>query len=607
MNLNSLLYHCSLMIKKYLRYRFSIGFAVIICFVFVSVNPANADYTMPKGIPDPAASFGGALDPTDSPTPAWPASWTAGSTSATAGYYYVDKTDPNATDSGNPYGHPDLPRKSIPEGSLNAGDYVYVHAGSYTNIDSGGDRFNWYGTGTSANPIWITGNPTVKPMLQDLTQIGYGSGSTSYLVFENFELNCVGDGKGKLAVRPSVDGDTVDHVVVRNCVLTGTQDAADSSGLSAGWSQSVDSWPNSKITYTVFYNNTISNYGDKAISDEAGIIAGFHVDYLWVLNNTIHDVGSDSIAGSHYSDNNTKKTEHYYIGGNTLYGNGENGIDLKGAKHVIISENTISGPFTREQGWGIVLHYGASPSTTVKDAWVIFNKIHHVSGGIYTSGSVGCDDLHVIGNLIYDVDADYAETSDPLNGYCVFIGGGDGAFHVVDNTFYDYDSGILVQDLDGTDSLDIHGNIFAARSERGGYELKEETDESKINLDYNQFYLSGGSAAFYWGGESRNLNYMQGIASECTNGAEGDPLLFSPVSDFRISSNSPCRDANVKHNVYDTFYNAYGINIRTDKSGISRPQGSACDIGAYEYDEGGVAVPNAPLNLEINTGTVVLK
>ena len=549
-----------------------------IVVVLLLAGTAWADYTMPIGIPDPALSFGGTLDPIDTPTPDWPASWNEGTTSATEGYYYIDKTDGNATDSGNTYGHPDLPRASIPEGALSAGDFIYVHAGTYTAADSGGDRFNWYGTGTSANPIWITGNPTTNPIFQDHLHIADG-GSASYIIFENFEFS---GSAAWLETRPTTDGHTVDHLVIRNCTMTGAQVTDDRTPINIGPSSSTDYIPNSTINYTVVYNNTISNYGDKSSTEECGVYAGYHTDYTWVLNNTIFSVGADSLGGCHYADNGTKKTEHYYIGGNTLYGNGENGIDLKGARYVIISENTIYGPYTREQGYAIVLHYGAPPSTTVKDAWVIFNKIYSVSGGIYTS-SVGCDNLTILGNIIYDVKASYAAQVDALNGYCVRIAGGNGTFRIVDNTFYQYDKGLDINDLDGTDTCSIHGNIFHTRNSTDNYEIEEGTDESKIDIDYNQYYPVAESAAFNWGGSERTLSYMQNTASECAHGAEGDPKLVNPTTDFSLQSDSPCVDASVEHAAYDAFYTAYSISIEKDYDGTARPQNSVWDMGAYEY------------------------
>jgi len=578
-----------LVINKKVVLSLSFCFIVIFLFCTILAKRAYSDWTPPKGIPDPSDYFS-VFDPIDDLAPvvnqdgtcSYCPGWPSG---VDAGRYYVDNNDQNATDTNNPYGCPDQPRETIPEGTLNAGDFVYIAGGGTYNASG---VFDWDGIGTAANPIWITGDPSNPPVLNDVIKPGNG-GPTSYLILQYFTMS--GE-YNTLEIQPGDDGDDLDHIVIRHFTMTGTQQASNYTALLVAWSQAFDPNPNSSVNYTVIYDGTISRYGNKSSTDEAGVMAGYHSDYTWILDCTIHDVGADAIAGCHYADDNTKKTEHCFIGRITTWGNGENGIDLKGARYVIISECTIYGPFTREQGWGIILHYGASPSTTVKDVWIIFNKIYHVSGGIYTS-SVGADNMNIIGNLIYDVDADYAVESDPLNGYAVFIGGGDGTFRVVNNTFYDYDDGLLIEDLNGTDVLYIHGNIFANRGEPGGFEIDEDTDESRIKLDYNRYYYPGGSAAFNWGGSSRNLSYMQVTAGECTHGTEGDPKLTNPISDFSLQIDSDCIDKSIEHSVYGDFYTEYSIDIRKDFKGVARPQGNSWDIGAFEFSSA------APKNLRI--------
>jgi len=58
-----------------------------------------------------------------------------------------------------------------------------------------------------------------------------------------------------------------------------------------------------------------------------------------------------------------------------------------------------------------------------------------------------------------------------------------------------------------------------------------------------------------------------------------DPQFVSPAgSNFRLTDSSPCRDSGI-----DTSANMYGAVI-DDFDGVSRPQGLAYDMGAFEYE-----------------------
>ena len=69
---------------------------------------------------------------------------------------------------------------------------------------------------------------------------------------------------------------------------------------------------------------------------------------------------------------------------------------------------------------------------------------------------------------------------------------------------------------------------------------------------------------------------------------------------FQLRANSPAINAGIADDVYSTFLNHYGIDIRKDLVGTSRPQGSSFDIGAYEYtSQLALQPPNPPTVLQI--------
>lgn len=555
-------------------------------------------YNPPIGIPNPSTTFGWEIDRA---TPAWPANWTAGTPSDAANCYYVDNTSPSSTDVSNPNGNPSKPRKTIPEGVLAAGSYVYVNAGTYTSADSSGDRFDWAGVGTSANPIWITGNATTRPVLQDLTQIGQ-AGNTSFLIFENFEFNT--STAAGLKVTPGADGMNIDHVLIRNIKRTGTQTKNDVEGIVLSISQQTDSIPTSTVTNIVIYNNNISTIGDPSPtgSDTHGVEGGYHTDHIWILNNVIHNVGGDSVQASHYGNYTDKVASNYYIGGNLLYGNGENGIDLKNMQGFIISQNEIYGPFQREAGWAMVFHYGAATAFHCKNGVVLFNKIHHVSGGIYSGLSSGVDNLDVIGNEIWDVHASYAVLADPLNGACIQLGGttagANSTYRFVDNTFHDFERGVLLDPHDG-DAIKLHGNIFSNKTDSSKYELDITNHlEGDVTMDYDFFT---GTPTFFWAGVSRTLSYLQGTAGQEAHAIVGTPgFVDSANADFHLTDTSPAIDVSVEGPVGDSayvaYFNKYGIDIKKDYDNRTRPVDTLWDMGAFES----ALAPRAPTALNVH-------
>lgn len=84
---------------------------------------------------------------------------------------------------------------------------------------------------------------------------------------------------------------------------------------------------------------------------------------------------------------------------------------------------------------------------------------------------------------------------------------------------------------------------------------------------------------------------------KCTNCSNANSLRINTSSNnFSLQANSPARNAGIASDVYQTFFNLHGIDIAKDLAGTFSPQGSAWDIGAYEYDEGNTVAQNSPTN-----------
>jgi hypothetical protein len=247
-----------------------------ILFILLALAAQALAYTPPIGIPDPATAairggtaFGWEIDRA---TPDWPASWLTGTTSATQGYYFIDKTDPSATNGTDPttgatntYGHPDTPRLTPPTGSSlvlasGGGAFVYFHAGDYTVTDLTGS-WSMYGIGTSATPIWITGNPTTHPSIA--VPMNFTGGESRFFVIRDLDFvwSTAGgsDRYGKIDIRPTVAGTQASNILIDGCTLTG-EAATDSSGGIAIGASTID-----------------TAIAVSAVSDEGGGVCGLTV------------------------------------------------------------------------------------------------------------------------------------------------------------------------------------------------------------------------------------------------------------------------------------------------------------------------------------------
>jgi len=549
--------------------RITVFTLVFLFFGILESTRSSLAYDPPKGIPDPADYFEsfGEIDQNPPSATARCPEWPAG---VSTGCYYIDNS---VSCSNTTYGWPNQPRCNLPSMTgLPAGAYVEIHGpGTYT------DNFRFASTGSASNPLWVVGID--QPVINATMDIGFSSISDiSYVVFTGLRMGT----NRTVSVRPRYANNVFHHIIIRNMTFAGDGSLKPGSaiGIGAGLNSQGSSTSN-----VVVYNNIISGFGDKDpdSTDESCGIYGQAVTNLWALDNTIHDIAEDGIAGCHQCTAEDRLS-NYFIGGNTVYDTGANSIDLKGVNGVIISSNDLTGPYPRyidgNGGAPIVLHYGAS-STPTSNAWVLFNKIHEAQGGVTCTS---CEDAFIVGNVIYDQHHTLGFT-EPCAGTAACMRGTTGKYWVVDNSIYNVDEGVRInQSLDSNDEVKIHGNIISNRADATRYDIRIDGGSAYADLDYNSFYNPAGAATIYWNSASRNLAYMQGTAAECAHCFEGNPGLSNPPTSFLLSENSPCNDSSIEHAVYGLFSSRYpGHSIRKDYEGISRPQGVGWDIGAYEY------------------------
>jgi hypothetical protein len=219
---------------------------------------------------------------------------------------------------------------------------------------------------------------------------------------------------------------------------------------------------------------------------------------------------------------------------------------------------------------------------------------------LFTSGA-GIADVHVHDNLIHDNRgigiflSNVSPTStQPVEAYNnVVYNAGLGP---------DFNDGASVYDCAEVDtsgtgtspSLFYNNTLYNCGAGGGGAIFASPTGKALIqnNIIYNTRAYFDPSSNLSNTSCANNLYFGNGTASTCTTGAVNLDPQFVNVSglNFHLALSSPGDDAGVTI-----------AGLQWDHDGISRPQGSAYDIGAYEYFAGGstVQTPNPPTNLTI--------
>jgi hypothetical protein len=87
---------------------------------------------------------------------------------------------------------------------------------------------------------------------------------------------------------------------------------------------------------------------------------------------------------------------------------------------------------------------------------------------------------------------------------------------------------------------------------------------------------------------------------QTTSNVTTNPLFVNrTLSDFHLTSTSPAKDAGLTIVPTNSFDPNPGPTIDTDKDGVLRAQGTAYDMGAYEFFAGAAAArPNPPVDVQ---------
>jgi hypothetical protein len=176
-----------------------------------------------------------------------------------------------------------------------------------------------------------------------------------------------------------------------------------------------------------------------------------------------------------------------------------------------------------------------------------------------------------------------------------------------------YVAGITNNGTPGTGTVEVFNNTLSdcaannsanASGSRGAFGVAGGPATLIMRLRNNivyqlpgEIYIDGVTAQITG---DKNLWFGVGTApAQTTNNINVDPLFANrTLGDYHITSTSSAKDVGLTIVPNNSFEPNPGPTIDTDKDGVLRAQGTAFDLGAYEFFSGsGATRPNPPANV----------
>lgn len=446
----------------------------------------------------------GAVVPLGIPAPLFGVDQTAGTPT-----HHVNNANPLATDTNNLNGTATRPRRTIPA-TLPAGAVVRVSGGPYVL-----GNVTWTSQGTRTSPAMIVG--VNRPLFQ-------GDGGSSWLRLLGSYLIVDGIVVDGGRVEAAGTATVLRNSEVRN--MNSTAVAVSGSG-------------------TVIYKNHIHHNGDSENPierDTHGVNVMPATYATYVIDNDIHHNGGDGIQVGSY--NSAEPWARYvFIGGNRIYDDRENGVDIKKSRDVVVSQNSISGygVTSSSAGEAIVTH------DTPERIWILNNTVGYSEQGIVCSGASG---YVVAGNVIVAIRHRASSPYDPRSVWGaagILTYSTSDSVHV-NNTVWGSDAGISF--ANGTSTI-MANNIVGARTQPTGDLL--------------------------FGSETARK------ASIVANNYSGDPGFVDPANgNFSLLIGAAVDGTGAPHTVSQGFLTLYGVPLDRDLYGTARSYALRPSIGAAE-------------------------
>lgn len=420
------------------------------------------------------------------------------------------------------------------DNKVSAGDTIKIKPGSYSNQGT----ISLSDTIKHRNLILTADEQSNKPQLLN-TGIDIGGGvsgvTVSYL-------------RLKLLSEP---GDLYSGVIN----VTGYPTVIDNNELSNG-GQGVFIWTSKLVTVSNNYIHDLGTPGSDYDNMCVLITNWAETPAATSYDEAIRVVGNQlgpNCSGDGVQENSSQGPFPYaylILADNNCHDNQEQCFDFKGTPFVKIYNNDIY-----RNGYGGISDnssYGGTPNFEIYS-----NKIHdHSNFAILTQGSAS--NWKVYNNLIYN------NLQSPDYNYCAVQMPGDSGSAFYHNTVYNNGDGsgprFTCGILTNGNNSQIKNNIFYNNGVGDNGHILNDVGTP----DFNYFYPQSGEI----GTNTSSACYASGNCPGFINPSSGD---------FRLLSRSPAINKGT----------SLPAPFNSDYSGLSRPQGTKSDLGAYEYQSSG--------------------
>jgi hypothetical protein len=323
-------------------------------------------------------------------------------------------------------------------------------------------------------------------------------------------------------------------------------------------------------------NSTFTNIGNYSDSAAADINAGGY-SRRWTIRNTVHTGnGIAGVDGINFSNINVSGGDGagHLIENNSFTNYYENGIDLKGTRESSAGEGgtVIRGcTFIGGSGSEGQIHIQFNAKGVLIDRCSFSDTNNNAISLVSHSTGLDAVGYVTVKNSVFDnvrnvIFTDRGLVNEEALGHNVLY----------NNTMLDSGQSSSGYSIDiGSDNYIVRNNVFYNISQNSFWDLPIRFELSdyyySAQLDYNIYHKLDESNAklFNINGVIYDIAQMRTDGGQEINGMNIDPVL---QSDGKPEQNSPAIDAGLTI-----------ADISDDFLGVSRPQGAAYDIGAFEY------------------------